>query len=123
VRVETDADADAATLDADPLRLEQAIGNLVDNALRHGGGEVELRAEREDGAVALHVLDHGPGLPASMNGRAFARFTRGDEAREGEGAGLGLAIVAAIASAHGGDAGIDARPGGGADAWIRLPSS
>lgn len=114
-------DADAPTLSADPLRLEQAVGNLVDNALRHGGGEVELRAARENGAVALHVLDHGPGLPPSLAGRAFARFTRGDEAREGDGAGLGLAIVAAIASAHGGDAGIDARDGGGADAWIRLP--
>ena len=114
-------DAAHLALSADPLRVEQALGNLVDNALRHGGGEVELRAARENGAVALHVLDRGPGLPPALDGRAFARFTRGDEARQGDGAGLGLAIVGAIANAHGGDAGIDARPGGGADAWIRLP--
>jgi heavy metal sensor kinase len=114
-------DGEQLVLTADPLRVEQAVGNLVDNALRHGGGEVELRAARENGGVALHVLDRGQGLPESLAGREFARFTRGDTAREGDGAGLGLAIVAAIATAHGGRAGLDPRPGGGTDAWIRLP--
>ena len=107
----------------DRLRLEQALGNLVDNALRHGGGDVELHAVREGDRIVLHVLDRGPGLPPSLGGEAFARFTRGDSAREGDGAGLGLAIVAAIAAAHGGRAGIDARPGGGADAWIEIPAA
>ena len=92
-------------LDADPLRLRQALGNLVDNALRHGDGEVILRARRDDGAVELEVADEGAGFGDAVAGRAFERFTRGDEARSGGGAGLGLAIVRTIADAHGEHAG------------------
>ena len=106
-------------LRADLLRLEQALGNLLDNARRHGGGEIVLAAERRDGAVRLHVRDDGPGFPEDL--AAFERFTRGDSARGRGGAGLGLAIVDAIARAHGGDAGAAPRPGGGADVWIELP--
>ncbi len=106
-------------LRADPLRVEQALGNLLDNALRYGGAHVELAAESHAGAVRLHVRDDGPGLPADL--AAFERFTRGDSARGRGGSGLGLAIVAAIARAHGGEAGAADRPGGGADVWIELP--
>ncbi len=106
-------------LRADSLRLEQALGNLLDNARFHGGGEIVLGAERRDGAVRLHVRDDGPGFPEDL--AAFERFTRGDSARGRGGAGLGLAIVDAIARAHGGDAGAAPRPGGGADVWIELP--
>ena len=110
-------------LDADPARLEQALGNLVDNALEHANGEVSLRAEAVDGVVALHVEDDGPGLPPGFTHRAFDRFSRGDEAREGGGAGLGLAIVQLIARAHGGTAHLEASPGGGSDAYIVIPRS
>ena len=103
----------------DPLRLEQALGNLLDNAHRHGGAAIELAAEARDGVVRLHVRDDGPGMPDGL--AAFERFTRGDAARGRGGAGLGLAIVAAIARAHGGDAGAANRPEGGADVWIELP--
>jgi two-component system OmpR family sensor kinase len=109
-------------LDADEARLEQAVGNLVENALVHGGGEVVLSAAADDGTVDVHVLDEGPGVPAEFLPRAFDRFSRADAARGGGGTGLGLAIVALIARAHGGEAGLANRPGGGADAWIRLPA-
>jgi signal transduction histidine kinase len=111
--------ADGLVVRADPLRLEQALGNLLDNARRHGGSAIELSAERRDGAVRLHVRDDGPGIPAEL--APFERFTRGDSARSRGGAGLGLAIVAAIAHAHGGGAGAAARAGGGTDVWIELP--
>jgi two-component system, OmpR family, sensor kinase len=86
----------------DVLRIEQALGNLTDNALRHGGGQVSLSAQRDDSFVLLEVADHGAGFPPGFAGEAFERFTRGDHGRTGGGAGLGLAIVRAIAIAHGG---------------------
>jgi two-component system OmpR family sensor kinase len=111
------------TVPADALRLEQAVGNLTENALRHGTGEIVLRGEADDGHVALHVEDDGPGFPPGFTPeQAFERFARAPGARAREGAGLGLAIVRAIAEAHGGTAGVENRPGGGADVWIRLPS-
>jgi two-component system, OmpR family, sensor kinase len=106
---------------ADQPRIEQALANLVENALRHGGGDVVLFAEERDGAVELHVRDQGGGFPDDFLPSAFERFSRADPARQRGGAGLGLAIVAAIASAHGGEAAARNRPEGGADAWIRLP--
>ena len=95
---------DASTglaLHADRLRAEQALANLVDNALRHGDGTVELHAEQAGDGVRLHVLDRGPGFDPALNGHAFERFTRGDRARSRGGTGLGLAIVDAIARSHG----------------------
>jgi heavy metal sensor kinase len=109
-------------LAADDARLEQALGNLVDNALRHGEGSIVLDARARDGFVELHVLDEGAGLAEDFLPRAFERFARPDEARTGPGSGLGLAIVRTIARAHGGDAHAAARPGGGADVWLDLPS-
>jgi signal transduction histidine kinase len=117
------APSDGLVVHADRLRAEQALGNLVDNALRHGSGTVELSACMAGAGVRLHVGDRGPGLDPALDGRAFERFTRGDRARSRGGTGLGLAIVDAIARSHGGAAGADPRPGGGADVWIELPSS
>ena len=90
----------------DPLRIEQAMGNLVENALRHGEGSVRLKAARAGDAITLEVSDDGAGFPAGFDHRAFERFSRGDEGRTGGGAGLGLAIVSAIAEAHGGTAAV-----------------
>jgi two-component system, OmpR family, sensor kinase len=109
------------TVDADPARLEQALTNMVDNALRHGEGSVTLSADERDGGVEIHVRDRGVGFPSAFLPRAFERFSRADAARAGRGSGLGLSIVAAIAKAHGGHAGVANRPGGGADAWLLLP--
>lgn len=108
-------------IDGDRLRLEQALGNLVDNALRHGAGVVRLRAEPSPGGVELHVLDQGQGLPTEFLPNAFHRFSRGDEARGRGGTGLGLSIVEVIAQAHGGSAHALNRDAGGADVWIELP--
>ena len=72
----------------------------------HGDGAVRVSARQRDGTVELHVEDEGEGLPPGFAERAFERFTRADEARAGGGAGLGLAIVAAIARAHGGPCGL-----------------
>jgi len=112
---------DGLELEGDRLRLEQAVGNLVANAATHGDGEVTVSARRANGTVELHVEDEGPGLPAGFAARAFERFTRADEARGGGGAGLGLAIVDAVARAHGGRAGFSPREAG-TDAWIALPA-
>ena len=105
----------------DRLRLEQALANLVENALRHGGGEIDLYARETDTAVELHVTDGGPGIPSGFLPRAFDRFSRADNARAGAGSGLGLAIVAEVAAAHGGSAAAANRPHGGADVWLSLP--
>ena len=107
--------------EGDPARLEQALTNLADNAIRHGGGGVTLAAERRGNAIRLSVEDEGDGWDPGFKPRAFERFSRGDAAREGEGAGLGLAIVDSIAKAHGGTAGIGDSPAGGASVWIDLP--
>jgi heavy metal sensor kinase len=105
----------------DRLRLEQALANLVENALRHGDGEVRLSANSVDGVVELHVTDEGSGFPPQFLDRAFERFARADGARAGSSAGLGLAIVRMIAEAHGGTALVANNDGPGADAWIALP--
>jgi signal transduction histidine kinase len=109
-------------LRGDRLRLEQALGNLVDNALRYGAGEVRLEAGREGGAVELRVTDEGQGFPADFLPRAFERFSRADESRARGAAGLGLALVEAIVRAHGGSASAVNRPGGGAMVTLVLPA-
>jgi heavy metal sensor kinase len=118
----TASDAARLQLQGDRLRLEQALGNLVDNALRHGAGQVRLSAVPADGVVELHVTDEGSGFRPEFLGRAFERFTRTDEARARGGTGLGLAIVRAVAEAHGGSAHLANKNGGGADVWVALPS-
>jgi heavy metal sensor kinase len=114
-------DADGVRLTADPLRLRQALGNMVDNALRYGQGTVRLSARESNGSVELRVSDDGPGFPPAFIESAFERFTRADVSRARTGSGLGLAIVAAIAGAHRGTANAANRPGGGADVWLELP--
>ena len=115
------------TLHGDELRLEQALGNLLENALRHADGPVDLSAEEtSSGTIRVHVRDYGPGLPTEFLPEAFDRFTRADPGRARGGSGLGLAIVQAIAVAHGGTAVIEnhSSPSGhtaGADAWIEIP--
>lgn len=108
-------------VDVDALRVEQALSNLVDNALTYGAGTVELFAVENDDALELHVRDGGPGFPEDFIARAFDRFSRADEGRGAGGSGLGLSIVSLIARAHGGEAAVENAPGGGADAWLSVP--
>jgi two-component system OmpR family sensor kinase len=102
-------------LEVDEAALERAVGNLIANALQHGTGDVTI--DMSATAPQLRVRDEGDGAAAA--GDLFRRFHRGP-ARRTEGSGLGLAIVAAVAEAHGGEAGVT-----GADgrftAWIALP--
>ena len=114
------ADAEPLVVKADPLRLEQALSNLVDNALRNGGSDVCVTARRQNGTVELHVIDDGGGFPAEFLAHAFERFSRADPTTP-EGSGLGLAIVETIARAHGGHANAANRLQGGADVWVSLP--
>jgi signal transduction histidine kinase len=117
IRVEVD---DGVVVSGDPLRVRQALGNLVDNALRHGDGDIVLRSRRANMGVELEVSDRGAGFEPAIADRAFERFARGDEARTRGGTGLGMAIVRAVAEAHGGRAEIV--PGGeGATVRIWLP--
>jgi two-component system, OmpR family, sensor kinase len=106
----------------DRAQLEQAVGNLVDNALRYGAGTVRLRADRENGSVVLRVSDEGAGFAPDFLPHAFERFSRADGARSRGAAGLGLAIVDAIARAHGGTAMAGNTPQGGAQVTVVLPA-
>jgi two-component system, OmpR family, sensor kinase len=119
--IAVDANPELA-FEGDSVRLTQALENMVDNALRHGGGTVLLRASEQDGVVELHVLDEGAGFPPEFVERAFERFSRADVARGDGGTGLGLAIVDAIARAHGGTTHVAGQAGGGADVWLSLPA-
>ena len=100
----------------------QALGNLIQNALRHATGtpSITLAARRASGAVELTVRDRGPGS-AEARPHLFDRYWQGGDRRGG--AGLGLAIVRGIARAHGGDVRGGDAAGGGAEFTIVLPSA
>src|SRR5690606_22999809 len=111
-----------------PLRrisIKRLLVNLIENALRYGGGEVEVAASvaGDQGApyVVLSVLDRGAGLAESELQEIFNPFIRGDRARGGTGTGLGLAIVKRIAALHGGSVELRNREGGGLEARVCLP--
>jgi signal transduction histidine kinase len=108
-------------LQADPLRLEQALGNLLDNALRHGAGTVVVQATQRGDRVELQVRDEGPGFPPDFLRAAFERFTRADRTRTTGGAGLGLSIARSIARAHGGEAYVANSAAGGALVRLSIP--
>src|SRR5207245_593909 len=99
-------------------RLQRALANLVENALRHGASPVLLRAAAREGWVELHVSDEGPGFPPDFLPHAFDRFSQAEPGDGGAGTGLGLAIVSAIARAHGGTAKARNLGSGGVDVWI-----
>ena len=95
---------EAATAYGDPVRIHQALRNMIGNAVVHGDGTITLSAERHDGTVELRVTDEGPPVDPDTLATAFDRFARGPASAERAGAGLGLAIVREIARLHGGDA-------------------
>jgi two-component system, OmpR family, sensor kinase len=108
-------------IEGDRVRLDQAVGSVVDNALRYGTGDVSLDLVDRGSSVEVHVRDRGSGFPIDFLPRAFERFSRADASRRDGGSGLGLAIVRTVARAHGGDAEAANDPGGGADVWLVLP--
>jgi signal transduction histidine kinase len=107
-------------IEADRMRLEQALANLVENALRHGAGEIRMSAALHGTTLQLQVSDQGAGFAAEFLPHAFERFTQADGSRGEHGAGLGLAIVAAIAEAHGGTARATNPPAGGASVYVAI---
>jgi two-component system, OmpR family, sensor kinase len=116
-----DVDQTRFVVDVDRPRLEQALGNLIENALRHGSGTIRVTTIERGARAEIHVTDEGAGFPNHFYERAFERFSRADEARSGPGAGLGLAIVRTVAEAHHGEAGAANREAGGADVWLSVP--
>jgi heavy metal sensor kinase len=118
--IEIDA-SESLRLNADSLQLEQALGNLLENAFRHGEGTIRLTAVENEDRIDLHVQDAGRGFPADFLPRAFDRFSRADKARSTTGAGLGLTIASLIARAHGGSAHAANLEHGGADVWLSIP--
>jgi two-component system OmpR family sensor kinase len=123
LHVDPEAIAPDITIHADPHRIEQAVGNLIDNTLRYGAGPITLGVRVTDGAVEIHVSDRGAGFSDWLLPRAFDRFSRADPARQRGGVGLGLAVVRMIAQAHGGSAGAGNLTGGGADVWLAVPTA
>ncbi|WP_189536650.1 ATP-binding protein [Paludibacterium paludis] len=98
-------DLDGQSANCDPVRIRQALLALLDNARRHAvPGSVRVRARVQDGMCRLCVEDDGPGIPDDFAPYVFEAFRRAGGVRQGGGSGLGLAVVAAIAHAHGGQA-------------------
>ena len=128
ITLETVQDADVTVIVGDQNRLEQALQNLVANAIRHTpvGGTVFVRAAMEPAGTTLTVDDTGPGIPPEHLERVFDRFYKVDESRTGtdtpSGSGLGLSIVRAIVVRHGGTVSASNIPGAGARFQIVLPT-
>jgi signal transduction histidine kinase len=103
------------TVRVDKLRFERILANLLENAREHAGGPSRVKVEPHGRhGIALSVDDVGPGVARGERVRIFERFARGSAARHRVGTGLGLALVAEHAHAHGGEAWVEDRPGGGA---------
>ena len=114
------------TVSGDAHQLRQVLANLMRNALVHtpAGTGIDVSVANGDGRVRVVVRDHGPGLPTDDADALFERFWRAEGGRERgrAGAGLGLAIVAAIVDAHGGSVGAANAPDGGAVFSVELPA-
>jgi signal transduction histidine kinase len=121
VALTADAPADVASIEIDPVRIREVIGNLVSNALRHtpAGGSVTVRARDADAGVELQVHDTGSGMTPEDLARAFDRFYKSPGSR---GSGLGLTIARNLVVAHGGSIRAASEPGGGTTVTVALPS-
>ena len=113
--------------DADPLRLGQALDNLVSNAIKYspGGGRVTVRAARNDGWIQLEVQDTGMGMTTEETSKIFTRFFRTGAARQAAipGVGLGLSITKSIVERHGGSITCTSKPGRGSTFTVSLPAT
>lgn len=125
LQIDIKVDAAAAVIEADPTKLQDALRNLIENAVNYSaeGGRIELEAHADGSRVVLSVSDYGPGLPPSDLGRVFERFYRVDKSRSRDpgGTGLGLSIVRHLVELHGGRITAGNRAEGGAVFTISLP--
>jgi signal transduction histidine kinase len=112
-------------IEGDRTRLQQVVANLIDNAIKYTqeGGTVEVKVQREAGKAILEVSDNGVGIPTTAIPHVFERFYRVDKARSraSGGAGLGLSIVKAICTAHGGEISVCSEEGRGSRFRVELP--
>jgi two-component system, OmpR family, sensor histidine kinase KdpD len=124
-RVDVDVPDELAPVLVDPVRLDQVLTNLLDNARGYAGaGPVEVVARQAGDTVELRVIDHGPGIPVPERERVFGQFYRlKGGGKRPEGTGMGLAICRGIVQAHGGSLRIETTPGGGATFVLSLPVS
>ena len=124
--VAVDTEKRLPRIEADSVRLEQVVFNLIDNALKHGGKpgiaiRIQLRESRD--SAIIRIQDNGPGIPLSDQPHIFERFYRvhKDRSRDAGGTGLGLSIVKHIVQAHGGTVTLESAPGAGATFVVTLP--
>lgn len=103
------------------LSLKRMFANLIGNAIRHGGGEIDVSSGLEDGEICVIVADRGRGLGEQEMRDLFQPFARGDQSRSTKGSGLGLAIVKRIVEMHHGRVSLRNRDGGGLEAVVRFP--
>jgi two-component system sensor histidine kinase KdpD len=121
--VTSDVPDDLPRVFTDPVLLERAVANLVDNALVHAEGSgLRIEAGAVAGRVDLRVVDHGPGIPAEDRDVIFRPFERAGDSDHQPGVGLGLAVARGFVEAVGGDLDVDDTPGGGATMVVRLPA-
>lgn len=116
-----------AWIDADPVRMRQALGNLVSNAIRHtpDGGTITLSARKEEDQVVIEVADTGSGIAAEDLPSVFDRFWRAEKSRSRRtgGSGLGLSIVRQLVAAHSGTVAVASELGAGSLFTLRLPAT
>ena len=123
--LELEVASDLPPVSFDPDALSQILQNLLDNAEKYSRGaadrRLQVRVERGTGGARVTVTDHGPGIPPAVARRLFHPFRRAAADGAPEGLGLGLALVQALARAHGGRAAVEAAPGGGTTVTVTLP--
>jgi two-component system sensor histidine kinase KdpD len=122
--VRTALPVDLPLVEFDAVLIERVLVNLLENAAKYGAPPIVVGAEATERALVLRVRDHGPGLPAGLQGREstlFDKFTRGQAESATPGVGLGLAICKAVVHAHGGEIEAANAVGGGAEFTVTLP--
>ena len=123
-RVDVDVPDELAPVLVDPVRLDQVLTNLLDNARGYApGSPVQVVARQAGDSVELRVVDHGPGIPVPERERVFDQFYRLEGGKRPEGTGMGLAVCRGIVQAHGGSLRVETTPGGGATFVLTLPLS
>jgi signal transduction histidine kinase len=122
-RVRAEVGRDLPPLRADALRVRQALDNLIGNAVAHSGSDADVlvSAREEDGRLQLSVADAGRGIPTGEHARIFEPGVRLDKSRHGS--GLGLAVVRAVADAHGATLRVESAPGHGSTFTLVFPRS
>ncbi len=110
-------------ISAQPLALKRCLSNLLENAARYGGGQVDIEVREAGDTLSVAIRDRGPGLPEHYTDKVFEPFFRVEHSRNRQtgGSGLGLSIARNIARQHGGDITLTNRDGGGLEALLRLP--